>query len=472
MIRAKPVLIALIAFFVINFVWGVVSGLMPPSPNEVNRSSYSASYMGYRALYEVLSGLGAPVVRWVGPPQELFVGERRVVLLYPDMQRVEQEKGVLLDAARWVEEGGELVIVAPEFRADWAVPPVPPSSPGESDRVPVRQREEEAPDPYEVLTRNDLLRRLDLEDIRVRGHVDTTNEEEIWSLFDTVTEYRQQVMTAEAAFEITEATGTLSSVAEGVETVRLEETLARRLAGESLEGASGTVRIASGDAAEADEDSGNVIAAEFARGDGSVTLVAEPLLFMNVGLGLGDNSVLAYRLVAGAGDRPIVFDEYYKGGMAIGSPDVLFGTYPYGVILCVLLGAALIWAWSQSQRLGPPLADDPPSRRSIGEYINAMARLFRRSSKYAFILKTCRDGVLEDLRHEMYMPHGVNERVVIAGLERRDPERASRLQTALSEIDIALISEREPSPEQVLTLQERLEACRKPTYSPRRMMRA
>ncbi|MBI4556302.1 MAG: hypothetical protein HY706_01845 [Candidatus Hydrogenedentes bacterium] len=257
------------------------------------------------------------------------------------------------------------------------------------------------------------------------------------------------------------ASGSLGYIGERVKEVVLPDEPVH-FSGEDLAKASGKIEIQKG------LDKPLTIAAEFELGNGRVILVSDPCLFVNQRLGHADNPVLAYHLAVGRDAREIVVDEYYHdGAIAQGNPFVLLGVYPYGIIAGAILLASLLWAWCYGIRFGPPTATPEPSRRNILEYVGAMAGLFRRGQKTAFVLRTCRDGFLDKMRNELRLPAGCDEPAILQALARVDAARAMVLEQTLRDIEAGLANESQLRPADLLQLQERLDSCRVPMHPQR-----
>ena len=167
--------------------------------------------------------------------------------------------------------------------------------------------------------------------------------------------------------------------------------------------------------------------------------MASPAIAENRLITRHDNSVLAVHLLAAPG-RPVVFDEFYHGLTIRGNPLWLFTQRGYAATTLCLLTLIGLWIWREAVFLGPPLAPEAQSRRSIGEYVDAMARFLNRGrSSQAFLLREVRSGVLRAVRDELHLPPSrdhVDE--LAAVLARRDPRRARELVEAVGAVDAAL----------------------------------
>jgi pimeloyl-ACP methyl ester carboxylesterase len=197
------------------------------------------------------------------------------------------------------------------------------------------------------------------------------------------------------------------------------------------------------------------LAAAFSVGQGEIIVVGDATLCDNVTLAVADNSVLAAHLFAGpasvpdAGSvrdtaqstaRPVIFDEFYHGLSVRGNPFWLLTRPAYAMLTAAVLALIGLWTWRQAVLLGPPLTTAEPSRRAIGEYVEAMARFLHHGRKTRpFLLQAVYQGALWQLQHELTLPASKPDvEHVAAALARRHPERAERLRAAAAAVDAAL----------------------------------
>lgn len=444
MFRPWVVAVGLVTLVVTGMLWSAVKTWLPPPPSSYGTHSYSGRTVGYRGLYETLEELGVPVRRSWDTPDELFRGERRVLLLQPRLELVEREKAYLAVLERWLEAGGELVVVTrhlefleEEFK----------DADGFDDEEERRNRRRKM---EEILGKDRFPSVLGVEGLRIASAYDLYGMKKTLETFDgPISLAVEPDWEYAASFD-----GTLASLEGSVESLALPDEELRWFEGEAVERAVGKVEIG-----ETEEDRAP-IALEFRRGQGRVTLIAEPTLLNNIGLGKSDNAVLACRLIAGDGNREVVFDEYYHGALAELGPSALLVRHPYGTMAAFVLVASLLWAWANAVRFGPPVPATEAPRRSILEYVDAMSRLFHRGRKTVFVLRVNREGLLDELRRELRLPHGTPQSEIVRRLSRAEPERARRLEEVLREVDRALAAEGPPSEHDLTTLQERLETCR------------
>lgn len=450
MIRARWVVVLILGAVLATVAREAYELAVPPSHRTPAPNSFSGRINGHRGLVEVLDSLGLEVSRgfdfFARPGAAWEATGSRVLIIEPSLMLMDREQALVDAGVPWVESGGELLIVSEALdlldtmraRRDGA------RGPAERD-----WRQTEA-----LLGERGLVKSLGFEDLRVAARP-RRSRDRAWHEYDVVRLDRLAFARPEVPHAL-EASGTLSGIVADVETVYLPDGRPRGFTGGDIERADGVIYALHEGGAR------YPVALSFAVGDGRVTLASEPALFHNLGLKSGDNAVVAARLAAGDGNRGIVYDEYFHGAMPVGRPLVLFGIFPYGVIAGSILLAAAIAAWASGVRFGPPLADPPPSRRSILEYVDAMARLFMRSGRHRFVLHACMTGVLDDIREEFFLPHGTPPERILHALERRDAERAARLRTALDDAKKTLRESGRLSRARLAKLQGTLEACRTP----------
>jgi hypothetical protein len=125
---------------------------------------------------------------------------------------------------------------------------------------------------------------------------------------------------------------------------------------------------------------GSVSAVAFRRGRGVVILMASASPFQNQSLGWASGGVLFARLYAEYADgAPILFDEYHLG---VGEPRSLaryIRQVGGGPAVLQLLFVAMLLLWTGGVRFGAPRTDPPPPPAGTSSYVDAIARLYRRS---------------------------------------------------------------------------------------------
>jgi hypothetical protein len=187
------------------------------------------------------------------------------------------------------------------------------------------------------------------------------------------------------------------------------------------------------------EGTSRILVGRIPCGAGELVIVSDPRLFANIALAEEDNSVLAVQLLAGGGE-PVVFDEFYHGLSVRGNPFYVISRPAYGALTLAVLLVVGVSTWRQAILLGPPLKTTEPSRRGIGEYLDAMSRLFHRGRRTRpFLLREVWRGVLRELQRELRLQGTkADVEVIAAAMERRDPQRAERFRDASEVVDAAL----------------------------------
>ncbi len=439
--NARNVTVFLVTVMTLGILWSVVAQWIPPSPDMPAFDSYSGTVLGFRGIHDLLEELGPPVRRNTQPPPAWLDTKSRVVLLQPSILAVELEKEYLKRLHTWVEAGGEIVLASDD---------VDPNAVREA--LPEGERAERFLD---FFGEDQLLKSLGIEDLTVVGeetYEDYYREDsDDWRhiMTNVLSDYRRLDTTYTVHGE-----GTLAYLAELAPEIELPHDYLRSFEGDSIAKADGRFSVSTGSGAAV------TIAVEFTVGAGRVIVVAEPALFTNPSLAIAPNAVVAYHLIAGSGLRPVLIDEYYHGSLSGRNALHVLTLMPFPIVAGAIFITVLLWAWSQLVRFGPPQEYHAPTRRSILEYVDAMARLYKRGRKQPFILKTLRDGTLARLRQELHLPSATPEAHLFSRLAQRDASAARDLVTLVESIDAALSSGANISTGDLSQLQGKLETCR------------
>jgi hypothetical protein len=208
---------------------------------------------------------------------------------------------------------------------------------------------------------------------------------------------------------------------------------------ESDSGAGGNVPEGRIRTAVEPDGSPETLAAVYALGSGTITVLADPRLAQNQLVGRADNAVLIAHLLADL-KKPIVFDEFYHGLTVRSNPFWLLSRFPYDILAASVLAATVLVGWRAARFLGPPLSSRPVSRRTLSEYIEAMARLLNRSQKpVPFLLGELRQGLLWRIRYDLGLPPAHDDAdKIVRTLQRRDPVLAATVRDAIRAIDDSL----------------------------------
>ncbi len=135
------------------------------------------------------------------------------------------------------------------------------------------------------------------------------------------------------------------------------------------------------------------------EGKGRIYLTSAPYLFSNEGLGAADNGRLVLNLLAATPDGSVIaVDEVHHG--YVGSEDLagelVNRRWGWGVLYGVGL-LALYWILS-GRRFGRIVPLVPPdTRRSSAEFVSAVASMFRRAGRRAWVVEHYRTTLRADL---------------------------------------------------------------------------
>ena len=437
MLTARNFVALTIVIAVVSLAWACLELAQPPDSGGLGRDSYGTRVHGQRGLFEILTGLGIPVERILGPPTAVVGREVTLVLWKPQPDLVQVEPAYLHALAEWVENGGR-VVVAPDGRHAASRPLGLSGRDGYTRESTVLG---------ELGLATVRVRTINLESAEKGPKADSTGLSSDGQASETATNRDEsqdddvrrirELLTGTARPIVTRAVtvtaaGVLSPLRELVSTI---EVPAEKLQVLSVGASAPDGTIIFHDPAGSEQ----ILAAVYHRGKGELVVVASPAIAENRLIARHDNSVLAVQLLA-VPARPVVFDEFYHGLTIRGNPLWLFTQRGYAATTLCLLTVIGLWIWREAVFLGPPLAPQAQSRRSIGEYVDAMARFLNRGgSSQAFLLREVRSGVLHAVRDELHLPplrDHVDE--LAAVLARRDPRRARQLIEAVGAVDEAL----------------------------------
>lgn len=429
---ARNAIVAAVLLFVVVLATAILATLATPDSGGVGLDSYGVEAFGHRGIHDTLSALGIPVSRRTAPPLPDLPAVT-LVLLGPNPSIVGFNSRYLTDLMPWVEAGGR-VVVAP-------VPPRGSEACGRERKtacMPVK--------PVELTTILGLEGLEVVDDGPAVGETPKPDRSFFGRGRRVIEGLFRSGVTPDAWLTDVDCTGGWAEFADDIRRIALPA--GRRLRLECGEHRPVATLVAAADAddgpPEAERPAGGdrsrrVIAAAFARGAGSIVVVADPALLANRFLGQSDNAVVGIRLLSGD-SLPVVFDEFHHGLGPRGQPLWLATRPGYGIVAAGLLATALLVVWRQGTRLGPPMVERPVERRGIGEYLDAMGNLLSRGGgDKRTIVADIRDGIVHELNIQAGLPpeHDSLDRLE-AALARRDPERARKAMAVIRDVDRAL----------------------------------
>ena len=448
MLSARNVILGSLALLLIAIVIGSLRLTGPPDSNGLAADSYGTHRDGHRAAFDLLREFGVPVERSISPPDASLPVTLTLVLWGPHEDLVENEPAYLERLLPWIEKGGRLV-VAPAPKLE--------STPLFRERpIPRMSDFREVRSIWSILELNglEITQGTALMGETYQGGrspILSRNNPRPWD------DILQKTLGAEErpmSLVRTESTGNWKDLQGRVRQLRVPSSGCGQIDLPKTLVPGGTL-----DCTHANGWTGT-LAASFPRGLGEIVVIAEPLVLGNGQLAEGDNAVLTFDLLR-AGDRSVVFDEFYHGLSVRGNPLWLLTRRGAGLMVAVILCALGVGIWRQSIILGPPLESAAISRRAIFEYIDAMAHFLTRSRGIAPVLLTeSRDGVLRLLGEQLNLPPGQHDRDSIdAALTRRSPEKSRGYREAFDQLDQAIRQGNSVSSASTIRAIERLFRC-------------
>jgi len=423
------------------------SALRPLDQGGLGADTYGTRANGSKAVFDILDELDLSAERALVPFGDWVDHKATYVVWAPDDDLVSVEPAYAKRLAEWVRAGGR-VVVAP-----------PPDS--QRARLSRRSLSDE-----ELVRPTTLLKELGLDEIVVRtvsaapaelpaDHDSTVIEDlagqDDWSGLREAWQRSKTLNSAPTQQLPIEAHGNLQPLGKSVARLELPQKVQVLELHKSAPVGRVTFKL---------HDQDEVLVASYRLGKGTAIVVSEPKVFENRLIARADNPVLAAHLLAGDGNA-VVWDEFYHGLTVRANPWFLLTRGRYAVLALMIVATTVIWIWRHAVFLGPPLAPQTIRRRSIAEYVEAMARLFQRSRQSnSFVLRTVTDGVLWWQRHHLGLKAGQeNVEAVSAALARRDPAAARRLLDAVSAADVTLARESRLSHGETLQSLKKLAKC-------------
>jgi Domain of unknown function (DUF4350) len=434
MLTTRNVVTLVIAVSVISLVSACVSLVGSPTSGVTGRDSYGTHAYGYRGLFETLEALHVPVEREIVPPDGLARRELTLAIFEPDPVILTSEPAYLRRVAAWVEEGGAVVVapsVARPRRLTWPLQDWPPKSPLEElslsqiDTDVFHSRSEALAEDDEDKSPNESKKAESAKARRsARQIADQALDLALGQAADVPVSFVKATVDGDLAARFPRGLE-LAVPAKGLRVI----TELGRIKGSHVR----AILEPGGEP--------QILAALYPRERGSIAVVADARLAQNSLVCLGDNAVLLAHLLADP-RYPVVFDEFYHGRTVRSNPLWLATRFPYNALALTTLGVTLLVGWRAARALGPPIPRRVPSRRTLTEYIEAMARLLNRSRRPSpYLLNELRQGLLWRVRRELNQPPGLQDTdKLLQVLGRRDPLLADRLKDALQAIDQTLQS--------------------------------
>lgn len=438
--QPKFIITSMIVIAVVSVVLATFNVIFTNNATELAKDSYGTRRHGHRAFYETLEALEIPVDRRVTPVVSQLASVDTLVLLQPHENLVNSDPKFLSDVRAWVESGGR-VLVSPQVESNVF------ASMEEFSAQPKDVLEELGLDGVFVQSDHlfDSSAKIYMED------EDSKKESSVGRIAEEAGRFfgdeNRSISTYSVSFK-----GDFSHLQGEIKDVSGYSDEWKFLAG-AVHMANGLIsvvvdendsepRIESSVPKSLEKsDLEKVIAATFPVGEGEVIVLAIPCLAENFLLDRSDNASLMAHLVADGRDR-VVFDEFYHGRILRGNIFFLLSKLNYATIFLCLFLTASVWSWRQGFFLGPGLDPKQPSRRSLREYVNAMARFFLPgSNSYEFLLTELRSGLIFSAAEYLGHPEIKPElEALLSQLERRNPKLGISVRNKIEQIDRTLLN--------------------------------
>jgi hypothetical protein len=417
MLSARNVIAAVVLLVVVS----LASGLWMLFANTPGDDGWGADSMGVRAsgfrgAHDTLLALGVPVERQLIPSVASGDFDATFVMWAPLDAIVQAEPAHIAQLSDWVRSGGRLTVTVQ----------------GDDKSLFANARASIVKNPKDVLTE------LGLPDVFFLK----TNVMPEGNVVDLVDEAAGRPWRKLATRWLKESSTKVRYVSvkllgdcrewEGIKSICIPEGEAWSITYDSPQ-PSGRITFA--------DVKGEVqtLAAIFPVGAGEVAVMAAPEVATNWLLGEADNSVLALQLMT-LGQSRVIVDEFYHGLTIRGNALWLLTQPGYAALALAIVALTGVWIWRSSLFLGPPLDDRPVSRRSIGEYLDAMSRfLLRGRGSGRFVLAEVRSGALWSMADAAGLPPDLDDvDRIAAAVARREPQRAASLEAAVKNADAVL----------------------------------
>lgn len=447
MLTARNVIFGIVAVALLSVVMALFSLFWNgESHSPLGKNSYGTRTEGYRAIHDVLMALDYETERVLIPTADKEILDSSYILWNPRKSLVQTEPSYLKLLSEWVRDGGRLVVAPAAGEYEFEM-----NSAKRSSLIPVS-----------------LLNELGLSGVSIVD-VDLADREDYdqWQEVDEIDKDEDGVdfEDVRGVFQVKKRpTAKYSIAAEGEwEFLNAQASRVTLPSDDAWEVDCGEqeplARITIENTGENTEAEPTTLAALFSLGKGQIIVVSNPFLAGNAYLADGDNSVVLVHLLTG--NRPrVLFDEFYHGLTIRGNAMWLLSKLPYAIMVVSVLAVVGLWTWREAIFLGPSRQDRPVSRRSLGEYIEAMSRFVlsgRGGAKH--VLQEVRQGVLWHYCKTLGLPPQQQDAVKVLGvLTRRQPEKAKQLEAALKYADAVLDNPRAPK-DKILQATRKVSDC-------------
>lgn len=186
---------------------------------------------------------------------------------------------------------------------------------------------------------------------------------------------------------------------------------------------------------------------DYPHGKGTISLLTEPFIVTNVGIGLRDNLKLSINLLA-LSDGLIAFDEFHQGR---GTTHNEFVGYFEGTPVLAICGQIvlliLLIIWTRGRRFARPLPLPAIDRRSSLEFVASMAELQQRARAYDLAIENIYSRTRRVLARYAGVDYNSSRREIAERVGARSTIKPHQLDTLMRQAEEAInggsISERQ-----------------------------
>lgn len=404
------VLILFLAFVLLELLIGSRTAL--PSP-ERDHSSLNTNRWGTMALQEVCARLGLRTQRWGAAFRPGFLRPQETLLLLdPQLVPTPDEYRALWESLR---SGATLILALSGERRD-----LPLSLLGSVEAK--RWRPE-------------LASELTLAYLGLTAHPTGTATRLL-----VPQQARQGVLAGVGAVDIPSARRLRPGVANDTIRQQAQELWGDKALPLSLPGLSARQTLL--------QDSAGRVLVRFTLDRGLIYVLSEVETFSNERLGQADNAVLAVNLIFSRG-RPgrVLFDEYHHGVLLPTEMPTDLNYHAFWVAMGLALLALMIYLAGYGWRLGRPAPAAEPPRRSVLEYVAALASLYQAARAGGLAVNLIAGDFRRRLAERLRLPASAPDDLLVQVARRRGP--ATSLEFLLRRLATLSAEDRLPDAEVV-----------------------
>jgi hypothetical protein len=394
-----------------------------------NRSTYHAGPTGTRALYDLLSESGYPVMRWREAPEKLLgmSGDQvRTFVIIGDTPLMigDEEAASLL---HWVNRGGRLVIIDRHPQnvllpstGEWRVTTEYIDYPDLNSDPASQEKMTEGMKPLSPVQPTLLTRNVD---------------SVMPSRFFAAIKLSSQTQATTQANTDPQNQGRYGPVIvepEDDDDSDLETTATAPVSPAPV------VHLTNGN---------STLLLDYPHGNGRIAVLSDPYMVANGGISLKDNLQLVINLVSTT-DGMIAFDEFHHGhGVARNAFASYFAGTPVLAICAQIALLIIVVLWTRGRRFARPLPLPRVDRRSSLEFVASMAELQQRSRAYDLAIENVYSRTRRVLARYAGMDYNSPRSEIARRVASRSSIDAHQLETLMRQSEEAInggpISERQ-----------------------------